>query len=80
MTKLVLANRDYLTHITDEGEQLQSGLAHAGWILAGYGYGDGCTDVSTLIARYKPSIVFVASSKISLSDLPAPAMLSLRPS
>jgi hypothetical protein len=75
MTKLVLANRDYLSgpgygHMTDEGEQLQSSLAHAGWILAGFGYGDGCTDVPTLIERYKPSIIFIQDSRDWLRSSP----------
>jgi hypothetical protein len=64
--KIVLANRDYGpatdgwgAHMTDEGQQLQEGLAYAGWILTGAGYGDGCTDVPTLLERYKPTHVFV---------------------
>lgn len=57
--KLVLANIDYKTHITDEGEQLQAGLETAGWTLAGHGYGDGCRHVSTLLARYQPERIFV---------------------
>jgi hypothetical protein len=45
--------------VTDEGEQLQRGLEHAGWKLCGFGYDDNCTDVPTLIDRHQPSIVFV---------------------
>lgn len=65
MNKLCLANIDYASsdgrrgHMTDEGQQLQGGLAAAGWILAGHGFGDGCRDVPELLARHKPSVVFV---------------------
>lgn len=58
-SKLLLANIDYATHMTDEGQQLQRGLEEAGWALAGFGYKDGCKDVPTLIERYKPSRVLV---------------------
>lgn len=57
--KLILANILYRTHGTDEGEQLQAGLALAGWTLAGFGYGDGCVDVPTLLDRHKPGVVLV---------------------
>lgn len=57
--KLVLANIDLKRHMTDEGEQLQSGLEHAGWTLAGHGYGDGCKDVHDLVIRHRPDIVLV---------------------
>jgi glycosyltransferase involved in cell wall biosynthesis len=63
---VVLANRDYGpaaegwgAHTTDEGMQLQVGLEHAGWTLAGAGYGDGCRDVPTLLERFRPEVVFV---------------------
>jgi hypothetical protein len=49
--------------MTDEGEQLQAGLASHGWTLAGYGYGDGCTDVPALLVRHKPSILFVQDKR-----------------
>lgn len=56
---LVLANRDYKQHTTDEGEQLQAGLEFAGWMLGGAGYGDGCKDVPELLERHRPARVFV---------------------
>jgi hypothetical protein len=58
MKRLVLANKDYETHMTDEGNQLQQGLRSAGWILSGYGY-DGITDVKEAIDKYNPDIVFI---------------------
>lgn len=61
MTGLVLANIDLRKHVTDEGEQLQAGLEQAGWTLAGFGYGDGCVDVPTLLDRHKPRIVLIAA-------------------
>lgn len=59
MRGLVLGNIDYRRHMTDEGEQLQAGLVAAGWDIAGFGYGDGCPDVPTLLERYRPDVVFV---------------------
>ncbi len=56
---LVLANRDYHNHMTDEGEQLQVGLQRAGWLLAGAGYTDGTKDVPQLLERHQPERVFV---------------------
>ena len=63
---LVLANIDYsggvtgsAGHMTNEGHELQEGLRHAGWMLAGHGYGDGCVHVPTLIRRHNPRMVFV---------------------
>lgn len=61
MTGLVLANSDYKFHVTSEGEQLQAGLEAAGWTLAGFGYGDGCVDVPTLLERHQPRLVFVTA-------------------
>lgn len=63
---LVLANADYsgllpgsAGHTTDEGHQLQVGLAAAGWRLCGNGYGDNCADVAVLLERHQPDCVFV---------------------
>lgn len=67
MTRIVLANSDYTPgpgcgHMTDEGHQLQQGLAHAGWTLCGPGF-DGLRDVPAILARYKPSAVFVQDAR-----------------
>jgi hypothetical protein len=62
MVKVVLANIDYKNHMTDEGDQLQEGLKHAGWILSGYGY-DGLTDVNQTLEKYKPDVVFVQDKR-----------------
>lgn len=63
---IILGNRDYGpagdgwgAHTTDEGMQLQLGLEHAGWTLAGAGYGDGCREAPTLLERHRPDLVFV---------------------
>lgn len=63
MKCLALANVDYARHVTDEGEQLQRGLEHAGFTLAGAGYGDGCKDVPTLLERHAPDVVFVQDAR-----------------
>ncbi len=72
---LVLANIDYERHTSDEGLQLQAGLEHAGWTLAGSGYGDGCKDVPELLERHRPRMVLVhdkrdwdTASKIAFRD------------
>jgi hypothetical protein len=63
VNRLVLANSSYPSHVTNEGEQLQSGLAHSGWTLTGYGYGDGCVDVPKLILRHRPDMVFIQDKR-----------------
>lgn len=63
MRGLVLANRAYETHMTDEGLQLQQGLFEQGWELAGHRYGDGCTDVRVLLSRHWPDHVFVQDKR-----------------
>lgn len=69
MSRLVLGNVNYYHHMTDEGLQLQEGLHHAGWALAGKGfpgyragwspsiYAEG--DIPALLGRLNPEIVFV---------------------
>jgi hypothetical protein len=59
---IVLANKDYERHMTDEGNQLQLGLAASGWKLCGWGY-DGLTDVKKIIDTYQPEIVFVQDKR-----------------
>lgn len=58
MNKVMLANRDYETHMTDEGHQLQLGLQQAGWHLSGKGF-DGLTDCREIIDKLKPEVVIV---------------------
>src|SRR5262245_61160776 len=55
---IMLANCDYRTHMTDEGNQLQEGLRHANWQLCGKGF-DGIQDVKALVRAYKPEIAIV---------------------
>lgn len=62
MKKLVLANADYQTHMTDEGNQLQLGLESAGWILSGHGY-DGIVNVEDSITRYNPDVIFLQDKR-----------------
>lgn len=59
MRKIVLANIDYRTHMTDEGDQFQRGLEAAGWTLVGKGYQDDCKHVPTILDRYRPTHVMV---------------------
>lgn len=63
MSKIVLANVDYRQHMTSEGNELQLGLEAAGWTLVGFGYGDGCRDVPTLLDRYKPTAVLISDKR-----------------
>lgn len=68
--RLCLALHDYRNHITDEGDQLQRGLERAGWTLTGAGFGDGCRDVSELLARHNPDTVFVQDVRDWSPDSP----------
>lgn len=58
MNKLLFANVDYRTHMTNEGNQLQEGLRSAGWILTGPGY-DGIRDAREAVERYQPHLILV---------------------
>lgn len=58
MTAVLLGNIDYQRHMTNEGDQFQTGLHAAGWLLAGAGY-DGIRDVPTILNTYKPDRVIV---------------------
>lgn len=56
--KLLLGNVDYRTHTTDEGNQFQIGLEHAGWKITGMGF-DGMTFVPKILETYRPTHVVV---------------------
>ncbi len=56
--KIVLANIDYRTHMSSEGNEFQIGLRSAGWTLTGAGF-DECKHVPELLDRYKPEAVVV---------------------
>lgn len=58
MNKLLFANVDYQTHMTNEGNQLQEGLRAAGWTLTGPGY-DGIRDAREAVERYQPHLILV---------------------
>jgi hypothetical protein len=60
--RVVLGNIDYRLHTTDEGEQLQAGLALHGWVMSGRGY-DDVLDCSEMLARYAPEMVFVQDKR-----------------
>ncbi len=62
MNKVVLANMDYRTHTTDEGNQLQEGLRSAGWMLSGEGY-DGLRDVEWIVKKYDPKVIFIQDKR-----------------
>lgn len=63
MKRIVLANSSYLTHMTDEGWQLQAGLAAHGWELCGPGFADNESDVDRIIARTQPDVVFIQDAR-----------------
>jgi hypothetical protein len=78
--KLLLANIDYTPgpgcgHTTDEGDQFQRALEHAGWTLAGAGFGDGCRDVRVLLERFEPELVLVHDKR----DLDPASGICFRP-
>jgi len=58
VTEILLGNVDYRRHMTTEGDQFQSGLHLAGWVLCGRGF-DDLLDVPTILARYRPTRIVV---------------------
>jgi hypothetical protein len=56
---LVLGNIDYEKHTSSEGRELQNGLVHAGWNIAGPGFPEGGKDVAVLVKRLQPERIFV---------------------
>jgi hypothetical protein len=58
MNKVMLANIDYLSHMTSEGNELQQGLKEAGWTLTGKGF-DDLQDCRQIVDKYEPDIVVV---------------------
>lgn len=60
--RLMLANVDYKSHTTSEGDEIQEGMQAAGWRLCGTGY-DGRRDVKQILDAYQPSAVFVADKR-----------------
>src|SRR5262245_39462086 len=56
--KLMLANIDYRSHMTNEGDELQRGMEAAGWHLSGKGFDDEQM-VPTLLHRHRPTHVLV---------------------
>lgn len=62
MTKIVLANKSYQTHMTSEGNELQLGLQHHGWILVGNGY-DNLTNIPDILSHYKPDVILIQDKR-----------------
>lgn len=61
---IVLANRDYEKHITDEGLQLQNGLGESGWHLVGPSYAPfDHQDVRTILRETRADAVFVQDKR-----------------
>jgi hypothetical protein len=58
VSEVVLGNVDYRQHMTTEGDQFQTGLQVAGWIVAGRGF-DDLVDVPTILGRYQPRRIVV---------------------
>jgi len=64
---VVLGNADYARHMTDEGDQFQRGLEHAGWAVAGFGFQKSgqfnSTSIPQILEKYAPSIVVVSDPR-----------------
>src|SRR5689334_9599651 len=60
---IVLANVDYQTHVSTEGNELQEGLRRAGWTLCGHGYGSGSNDVRSIVDYFQPEAVLVSDKR-----------------
>ncbi len=58
MTDVLLGNVDYRQHMTTEGDQFQTGLAAAGWTVAGRGF-DDLVDVPTILRTYHPARIVI---------------------
>jgi hypothetical protein len=58
VTDVLLGNVDYRQHMTTEGDQFQTGLAAAGWTIAGRGF-DDLVDVPTILKAYHPARIVV---------------------
>lgn len=54
MNRLLLGVKDYEKHGTDEGFQLEAGVARSGWTVA---YGHDCKNVPVILKQHKPQIV-----------------------
>lgn len=61
--RLVLGNASYENHITDEGWQLQHGLVHSGWDIAGHRFPINSRDVNEILTVIKPEIIFVQDAR-----------------
>jgi hypothetical protein len=58
VSEVLLGNIDYRHHMTTEGDQFQTGLQMAGWIVAGRGF-DDLVDIPTILGRYRPRRIVV---------------------
>lgn len=61
--RLVLGVESMRRHMTDEGAQLQDGLAATGYELWGYGYPPGETDVRKILARDDAGTVLIQDKR-----------------
>jgi hypothetical protein len=61
--RLVLGVEEMKRHMTDEGWQIQRALEMQGWRLCGYNLPEPCTEVTSLVNRYEPSVVFVQDKR-----------------
>lgn len=57
--KVVFANAAYEKHMSNEGLQLEQGLAHHGWLLVGARHQIDMNDAREIINRLKPDIIFI---------------------
>jgi hypothetical protein len=63
--RVMMAVKAMESHVTDEGAQLQYGLEHAGYLLAGHGYDYGETDARQVIYDRRPAVVLVQDERES---------------
>ena len=61
--KIILANANYQMHMTDEGWQLQEGLAAQGWVQVGCGYPIGETNIHRIMERVTPTTIFIQDAR-----------------
>lgn len=68
--RIVLSNISYSRHTTNEGNELQLGLEHAGYRLVGKGYGDDLRNVPEILKRYSPKVIVVSDVRDWHRDSP----------
>jgi len=60
---LILGNASYVSHSTNEGNELQMGLVAQGWHICGPGFPDKENNVRAILNRHRPDAVFVQDAR-----------------